>query len=290
MIYFQHAIEKIYSYSIDKQKAFDLIKKNQLDNWFVEINNLRTELSNVQRLLVDLDYLSQDEFTKVFTYADDLQTAIIKFYEEWYQDNPFHGDKDAYKDPNFVVVLGSNPHTSDERIHGAVSWIQQSSSKAKVVLTGGGFSSAQTEAQHMSEVFASFKLPNTVFLENYAMDTIGNAWFSKNLLRQQGLLLPNTKILVVTSCFHVIRSLFFFKQIFGEDFLIASHGVKTCTGSIDTVSAEEMVKEYNSVQSLNIFNQETPQDDQDILLKLLQNHDLYKNRYDLIRMFLKKSL
>lgn len=95
------------------------------------------------------------------------------------------------------------------------------------------------------------------------------------------------RILVVTSRFHTLRSLFYFEQVFGNQYEIAVHGVRTTYSDTEKISMHEMMSAYKSVNTLGIFNQESPLDDQDILLKIFQHHTLYQNRYDLIRKFLK---
>jgi hypothetical protein len=95
------------------------------------------------------------------------------------------------------------------------------------------------------------------------------------------------------SRFHTPRALHYFKQIFNtqQTFAIAAYGIHTSDHDLKKLSAHELIAEYQAYATLNLFETHPSNqiDDQAILLKLFKNHDLYKNRFDILERYLKDS-
>lgn len=286
MIYYQKLLQKLKDFDIDRDTAFEKIEKSTLDDLYCDLSSAQNELQRVRPLLTGINAIPDTMFTAALTNADKQLEAILMFFEDWFSQNLFVGDQTAWQDPDLVVVLGANSTTRDLRARGAAEYLK-SHPRATAVVSGGGFSSSMTEAQFMQRELQEAGLTNTIYLEDKSMDTIGNALFTKFLLKFNKLIFEGIKILIVTSRFHTMRSLFYFEQLFGKGAIFAAHGVKTATSaSLEKLSVHELISQYNASHSLGIFEQNEVQDDQDVLLKLFENHALYKNRYDLIREFL----
>ncbi len=72
-----------------------------------------------------------------------------------------------------------------------------------ILLTGGGFAGARTEAQQMKDILAVMGVPaQHLLLENASLDTHDNAVDSARLLEARGM----QRILLVTSAYHMRRS------------------------------------------------------------------------------------
>jgi uncharacterized SAM-binding protein YcdF (DUF218 family) len=77
-----------------------------------------------------------------------------------------------------------------------------------VVLSGGGEEGARTEAQQMKDLLLVMGVPaQHILLENQRRDTHDNAVFTAHLLKSRGI----SRILLVTSAFHMRRSLALFE-------------------------------------------------------------------------------
>jgi len=73
----------------------------------------------------------------------------------------------------------------------------------------------RTEAQAMREYAINLGVkPEHIYLEENSMDTLGNAYFSK-----QFFLKYNWKsIIIITSNFHLARTQYLFKKVYGREF------------------------------------------------------------------------
>ncbi|MBI2042877.1 YdcF family protein [Candidatus Pacearchaeota archaeon] len=122
-----------------------------------------------------------------------------------------------------------------------------------------------------------------IFLEDLSRDTIGNAVFSKMFLA-----LPNrwANIAVVSSDFHFPRVDEVFGFVYGKDFKMTYIKAKS-EGKVDFSSREKK----SSEKFRETFSGIKPGDDLEIIARLFESHELYKNmenRKNLMAMLLRQ--
>ncbi len=126
----------------------------------------------------------------------------------------------------------------------------------------------KTEAKAMSEYLISNGVNRKqIFLEERSMDTIGNAYFSRLLLKKLG---DPSNIFVITSCYHMNRSKFIFDYCFGNGFrLNYEHCFKY---QVEDDDEEESLK-----KAYDFFKGIVPGDYVEIGFRLISTHPLYRN-------------
>src|SRR6185437_12239401 len=98
------------------------------------------------------------------------------------------------------------------------------------VIVSGGYSAwmkkvKYAEADVMKNYLAKHGVPlKQIFLERESRDTIGNAYFSKQIIKKH----PSWKrILIVTTNAHIPRSRWIFKKVFGANYHLSYLGVSS---------------------------------------------------------------
>lgn len=181
-------------------------------SWLEKLKNLAENKGQIELLL---DMLSE------------LKERIIEFYINYFKHNRYVGGKPKDYNPDIIIGLGCNNSLGllDERIE-RIREIAEVYSHAKVLLSGGGFELEGSEASIMARKLVDDYLfdGERLILEEDSMDTLGNALFSKLLLRNRNELEDIKNILVVTSPFHAVRSRALFRNIFGQDYRILVTG------------------------------------------------------------------
>ncbi|MCU4751252.1 YdcF family protein [Halobacteria archaeon AArc-curdl1] len=109
--------------------------------------------------------------------------------------------------------------------------------------------------------------PDRIILENRALDTIGNGYFSRLLVEN----LPRTtdRVTLVTSDYHLERATYIFEQCYGPDYdmlPIPYSGTPLETAGQETRSLR---------QAKSFFDGITPGDIESIGERLIENHDYY---------------
>jgi vancomycin permeability regulator SanA len=134
---------------------------------------------------------------------------------------------------------------------------------------------------------------NRLIEETDSVDTVGNAVFTGLLLKQKKINPKN--ILLITSDFHAPRALFLFRNILGGGRNIA---VTLAQSSSETLSARisnELRSQAATVETFFSYSKlpgsqaaQRVDDIESALYQLILQHDLYKNRWDLLRRYERK--
>lgn len=147
-----------------------------------------------------------------------------------------------------------------------------SSLENSLMLVSGGKTNPsirKTEAEAMKEYAVSKGVPAKVVLtDNDAMDTVGNAYFTRRILDFH----PRVKfVYTVTSCYHIERTEYIFSACLGPKFKL---DCKTCFNSARQ-TAESEKKSLTAARIL--FSEITPGDIDWIESRLRERHSLYHN-------------
>jgi len=124
-----------------------------------------------------------------------------------------------------IVVLGGGSKRNGElqidskiRIRKAVKLFERGEAD-KMILSGGYTKPMVSEAAKMMEYaikISDHVQKKDVVLEEKSKDTIGNAYFTKQVMKRKGW----RSVIVVTSSFHVPRSELAFRKTFGKKYKI----------------------------------------------------------------------
>ncbi len=110
--------------------------------------------------------------------------------------------------------------------------------------------------------------PTDVLVENEALDTKGNGYFSRLLV--EGLATDVDTVYVVTSCDHGERAKYIFEQCFGDGYEIR---VEHCTEG--TVSKSAASEERSRRRDYDFFEPITPGDIAGLRRRFAEEHDYY---------------
>jgi uncharacterized SAM-binding protein YcdF (DUF218 family) len=122
---------------------------------------------------------------------------------------------------NIIIILGCRPLNCvptvelDGRAKVAFDFYKESKVKS-VIVCSGGFT--EKDCKHSESTLIMSSLLNLgidqsdILLESNSTSTIGNAFFTKRLLKERNIAF--NKITLVTSCYHEKRSNFIFSKIF----------------------------------------------------------------------------
>lgn len=153
-----------------------------------------------------------------------LVGKVLNFYEPTYPT--------AKKNYDVAIVLGGfsglNKRTQDiqfnwtnDRLFQTISLYRQGRIK-KILITSGNASLTNNEVKEadlVKKFLHEICIPDSdVLIENQSRNTIENAQLSSALIKKKS---PTTKIVVVTSAWHIPRAKLIFSKVFGEgvDFL-----------------------------------------------------------------------
>jgi len=147
-----------------------------------------------------------------------------------------------------VVVLGCRPDGNrptpelTRRVRHGVETALRASKRGESILlfSGGKTSVAESEASIMQREY-ELNYPDAAIpsiLENRSLDTIGNAYFSARILNRLG----HSRIVVVTSPFHVPRSKYIFSFILGRRVESSTFGTVPATVPEEEKAPLEMAK------------------------------------------------
>ncbi|WGK68906.1 YdcF family protein [Candidatus Haliotispira prima] len=265
------------------------LANSSLDDELIKIIDGTKQVRQLESLLSCMKEIPKDLFAKALQNLQEQQDKILYFYEGLFEDKEFIGSDKAYNNPDVIIILGCNKTILDLRVKCAIPYFR-AHPDSYAILSGGGFSATETESDYMLTLLEREDIKNKVIQEKVSMDTLGNALFTKLLLKNRNILRPNLKILLVTSSFHAPRAIHYFNTVYNnsESFEIAVKGVKTTDHDLKKLMIHELSTEYQAESTLGIFtgNKKDPVDDTAILVRLFQNHGLYKNRYDILREFL----
>ncbi|MDC9701248.1 MAG: YdcF family protein [Alphaproteobacteria bacterium] len=290
MIYYETFLHEMKETRISEEIARGYLEQGILDDIYCKLFCDGEEAKRIRPLIQGIKGFNESLFDEALSNLKIQLNNILVFYENYFMNHPFIGDREAYINPEIVVVLGAARSILSLRIKGAIEYIS-AFPEAKLVLSGGGFSTRGTEGDFMYEEVRKAELKNEILIERDSMDTLGNALFVRFLLKHENLLSGISRILIVTSRFHILRALYYFRTVFRSSGCtsVAAKGISTINHSLLQQSAHEIMTQHLSVSTLGIFDlpEGALMDEQDMLLKLFQKHKLYQNRYDLLRKYLR---
>ncbi|MEK7608072.1 MAG: YdcF family protein [Patescibacteria group bacterium] len=184
------------------------------------------------------------------------------------------------KDVDAVVLLGGGTdgtlkpaHYTGERLRAYLKLNPRI--KMKPVVLSGGYSlwikkPRHTEAEVMQRYLAHHGISkNRIYVETKSRDTLGNAYFSKQITRK----FPSwKKLLVITTDGHVPRSRWIFRKIFGPNYRVSFLGVPSRFGSFASNPNRKKYESYLINAYKNILKTAESGDDKKILRLLKSSH------------------
>lgn len=153
-----------------------------------------------------------------------------------------------------IIVMGSGVSPEGNLTQIGKSRVQKSvelynKNIAKRILMTGKYSHnisyipQKTEAKAMKEYAIILGVSEShIFTEEHSLDTVGNAYFTKQFLEKMNW----KNILIVTSNFHLARTEYLFKKVYGKEFII------DIIPSLTFLSTDELLnkidKEHNFIE------------------------------------------
>ena len=147
-----------------------------------------------------------------------------------------------------ILVLGSGVTPNGDltligksRVEKSVELYQRGSAK-RILFCGGYFYKLstmpkKTEAQAMRDYACTLGIPKEhCFLEEDSRETIGNAYFAKKFLERQNW----RSFFVITSNYHLPKTEFAFKKVFGKEFSFE------LVPSLTYLSTDEIIERLDS--------------------------------------------
>ncbi|MGF1683302.1 YdcF family protein [Photobacterium minamisatsumaniensis] len=290
MSYYLRLVVELKNVKINKNEVFDLIKSYRLDVFYFDLLYKTTELRKVKRYLIESGIIIEKDISLALSQSNYTLSYLLSCLVEWYGDRNYIGNTESFLNPDIIIILGADSHENlFPRIEKSEKIIKDNPNSI-LVLSGGGFSLSESESRTMLTYVESYGITNEIILEEDSMDTIGNAFFSKLKLEKHALQHSKSKVLVITSAFHSLRSHRYFDLILGDRWKVATHGVRTIFNECE-IKKRNVHELSTQKQAENIlkFIENEKTNNNDLILKLFFEHDLYKNRYDLLRKFLSDS-
>lgn len=143
----------------------------------------------------------------------------------------------------------------------------------KVIFSGGmGNPKAdKTEASVMKSLAILKGIDSKdIILEEKSLDTIGNAYFSKQIVKSYSW----NKIYVVTSCCHMPRASFIFNMCYGSGYEL---NYDYCSSGSESYEKAESEKEKTKLVK-SFFKGMKPGNDEELKWRMYNKHGLYKDK------------
>ena len=291
-MYFEELVKKILSWSYDVNYLNQLRNDSALDEHY-------TNLLDAEQLLKKLAAFYESEASeKAQKKLTKLQNEVIDFYLSSFQNATHIGSKEAYETPDLIIGLGCKQPNLELRGEGLVK-LAKKHPDIDLLLSGAGYALDNAEARWLGAYLADAGIPDErMSYEEDAMDTIGNAVFSKLYLKKLGQLAEKKRLIILTSGFHANRTLNIFQKVFDPGTKIAVAGVgsditselvrRRVIGELksDAVSSEQIFRSRNFFETSSLQSEDIPEGDEIALFyQMLIHHDLYKRRFDLLRKY-----
>jgi len=291
-MYFEELVKKILAWSYDVDYLKQLRADSALDEHY-------TNLLDAEKLLKQLaDFYPSEDGEKAREKLTRLQEEVIDFYLSSFQSFAHIGSKEAYKNPDLIIGLGCKQPNLELRGEGLVKLAKQHP-QVDLLLSGAGYALDNAESRWLGAFLHDSGISKErMFYEEDAMDTIGNAVFSKLYLKKIGRLSDIKHIIVLTSGFHANRTLNIFNKVFDPETKIAVVGVSSDSTSelirlrvigelkSDAISSEQIFRNRNFFKNDSLQSEDIPEGDEVALFyQLLIHHGLYKRRFDLLRKY-----
>ena len=280
---------------LPQETMTELLENGRLDEYYGDILEAIQWLNKMIKLQPN-----KEPYAAVKKELDEQREGILLFYQKYFSDREHDviGSSLARDNPDFVFALSCNSQEMLRmRVEGALKFAEKNDS-SRLILCGGGFHPILTDAEIMNNMVAEKAFPEErIIFEDDSIDTIGNALFSKLILKQKQLLPEQARLVIATSAFHAVRSLNLFRKIYGPNYDIAVAPIKTVFDnerqirlvahelSSDNMSSREIfsLRDYSNIEGG--MGQVTPGDEKTIFFQLLLNHNYYLHRYDLTRKY-----
>ena len=291
-MYFEALIKKILAWSYDINYLHQLRADSALDEHY-------TNLLDAEQLLKQLsDFYPSEDGEKARQKLIKFQEEVIDFYLSSFQNFAHIGSEEAYENPDLIIGLGCKQPNLELRGEGLVR-LAKKHPQVDLLLSGAGYALDNAESRWLGAFLTDSGIAEErMFYEEDAMDTIGNAVFSKLYLKKLKRLSKVKHIIVLTSGFHANRTLNIFNKIFDSDTKIAVVGVGSDSTSelirrrvigelkSDAVSSEQIFRSRNFFETSSLQSEDIPEGDEVALFyQLLIHHGLYKRRFDLLRKY-----
>ena len=280
---------------LPEQTMTTLLENGRLDEYYGDILEAIQWLNKMIKLQPD-----KEPYVEVKKELDQQREGILLFYQKYFSDREHDiiGSATARDNPDFVFALSCNSQEMLRmRVEGALKFAEKNEN-SHLILCGGGFNPILTDAEIMNKIVAEKSFPqDRIIFEDDSIDTIGNALFSKLILKQQKLLPEKARLVIATSAFHAVRSFNIFHKVYGPNYDIAVAPIKTVFDnerqirlvahelSSDNMSSREIfsLRDYADIEGA--MKPVTPGDEKTIFFQLLLNHNYYLHRYDLTRRY-----
>ncbi|MBI5066023.1 YdcF family protein [Candidatus Woesearchaeota archaeon] len=178
-----------------------------------------------------------------------------------------------------IIVLGGGfrggklSFESKKRVEAGANLYEQGFSNT--LLMSGGFTVdtlKKSEGGEMKKFAVELGVkPNNIFIEEESLDTIGNAIFSKPIIKKKNF----KNLLLVTSDYHLERSLFIFHYVFGSGFSILGFDVLTSFVRKFVQQKEKKERDY-LLEVQAFFSGIKRGNDKAILKRMKEVHPYYK--------------
>ena len=270
------------------------LKSGKLEETYLDIQN---GLNWIETLEGFMGKEYSDLISATGDYLRAARQKIILKYLDYFSENAHVGDDPNSFKADFVILLGSNnPEILKSRVERFAEVIP-AHPRATVIVSGAGRWEHETEAESVRSGLMQMFPDRVIHKEEDSLDTVGNAVFTKLLIRSLGLTPENKNLLIVTSDFHAIRTLHIFKKVYDPGTTISVTGSKTQVGQEQLIklSLNELNSGNTSSASIfrfapfNVFQELDTKipagSDRDIFYQLIIRHDMYRNRFDLLRKY-----
>ena len=280
--------------SINNIDLENLLKFSLLDEYYYFILKKKNELSLI---------LINKEFNNIYISLESHLNYIIKFYRNIWLNNYYITNNEPENYNIFIILGHKNEFVCKKRVDGMIVELLKTKNKPILVFSG------KDECQKMYDYFLTKykKYENDIILENYSLDTVGNAIFSKleiiKYSKDKGINFNKFKIGLFSSSYHCIRSYHLFKKVFLNTDIITSFFIYKKEEVDKEMLNNELKNDYISGNQIFSFEENyifnsflktsfieiNDGDIKSFLLNLIINHGLYKGKkeyYELYEIYL----
>lgn len=271
----------------------NLLEFSLLDEYYYFILKTKEEIELI---------LINNKLIEIYEKLEIHLHFLLEFYKNCYSNNLYITNQNKKKKYDLFIVLGNkNESICKKRVDGLINKLEKIDEKPIILFSG------KNECNIMKNYFLKKygNYENDIILENYSLDTVGNAIFSRlEVIKYQienNKKLKNLNIGLFSSSYHSIRSFHLFQKVFTNNDNITSFFInvdEVINTSIlnnelknDFISGNEIFSFnenfiFNNFQKISIIeidngNIET------FLLNLLVHHGLYKGKLHYYNIFKK---